>query len=142
MGVRAQDGLAKRSVHHLDFDALVLINKEVVSLTGEEHQFNGEDARGMKSLLRDVEEAGAGEDLEETLLAKASLLMFGIASGQHFHEGNKRTALVAGIAFLQMNGRAVDIRDEGLVGVIDRAGVGRATLNDLTAKLRSLVKHV
>jgi len=134
--------LAKRSVHHLDFDALVLINKEVVSLTGEEHQFNGEDARGMKSLLRDVEEAGAGEDLEETLLAKASLLMFRIASGQHFHEGNKRTALVAGIAFLQMNGRAVDIRDEGLVGVIDRAGVGRATLNDLTAKLRSLVKHV
>lgn len=70
------------------------------------------------------------------------MLIFKIASGQNFQEGNKHTALVAGLAFLRMNGSTFDIKDAELVSVIDRAGVATATLRDVKDVLRRLVEHV
>ena len=65
-----------------------------------------------------------------------------IASGQHFHAGNKRTALVAGLAFFEMNGFTMDIKDSGLVSVLDKAGLAMADLEDVMVVLRRLVRHV
>ncbi|MDV3294164.1 MAG: Fic family protein [Nitrososphaerales archaeon] len=129
-------------VRHMNFDALILINREVVSLTGEKHEYTEEDERRIRSLLMDVEQLGVRGEYREEILAKVSLLIFRIASGQYFHEGNKRTALVAGLAFLQMNGYTLDIKDTDLVSVIDRAGISTATLNDVQAVLRRLVRDV
>ena len=81
-----------RRIRHVDFGTLVAINREVVSLTGEKHEFTDEDERRMKSLLKEVEDAAAADDYDAQILEKASLLVFRIAAGQHFHEGNKRTA--------------------------------------------------
>lgn len=134
--------LVGKPVHHIDFDALILINKEVVSLTKEKHEYTEEDERRIRSLLKDVEQLGVEADFEEEILGKASLLIFKIASGQYFHEGNKRTALVAGLAFLQMNGYTLDIKNADLVGVVDRAGISTATLNDVQAALRRLNRSV
>ena len=75
-------------------------------------------------------------------MRKASLLMFGIASGQHFHEGNKRTALVAGSAFLKMNGYELDLKATDLVAIMDKAGVGLATLSDVHETVKRLVRNV
>ena len=134
--------MSRNPVRHIDFKALVLINKEVVSLTGEKHEYTEEDERRIRKSLNDVERLGIEEDPRDEILAKASLLMFRIASGQYFHEGNKRTALVAGLAFLQMNGHTFDIKDPGLVEVIDRAGISTATLNDVHEALRRLIRDV
>ena len=68
--------------------------------------------------------------------------MFRIATGQHFHEGNKRTSLVAGLAFLNMNGYTMDIRDKDLVAVIDRAGIAAASFNELHDAIKRLVRNV
>jgi len=131
-----------RVVRHLDFDALVLINKQVVSLTEERHEYDEEDEKRMKALLRSVKELDVGKNVNERIIEKAALLIFRIASGQNFHEGNKRTALVAGLAFLRMNGYTLDIRDQRLVSVVDRAGVATATLKEVKDVLQKLVKHV
>lgn len=130
------------TIRHIDFDALVLINKEVVSLTGETHEFTEEDEERVRKLLKEVNMVTMKGDLDAEILEKAARLIFGIARGQHFHEGNKRTALVAGLAFLQMNGFTMDIRGPGLVSVVDRAGVSTATLNDIRAQLRKLIRSV
>lgn len=134
--------MAGKPVHHVDFDALILINREVVSLTEEKHEYTEEDERKIRSLLKEVERLQAEADFEEMILAKASLLVFRIASGQYFHEGNKRTALVAGLAFLRMNGYTLDIKDAGLVAVVDRAGIATAALNDVQTILRRLIRSV
>jgi death-on-curing family protein len=134
--------LAKPVIHHVDFDTLVLINREVVSLTSERHEYTDEDAKRIRALLKEVREAGSRNDFEAAVLEKASVLIFRIASGQHFHEGNKRTALVAGLAFLEMNGHTLDIKDPGLVSVVDRAGISTATLNDVSTTLKRLVRSV
>jgi len=126
----------------MDLDTLVLINREVVQLTSERHEYTEEDEKRIKTLLREVREVGQGENPETAVLQKASLLVYRIAAGQHFHEGNKRTALVAGLAFLEMNGYTIDIKDPGLVSVVDRAGISAATLNDVQAALKRLIRNV
>jgi len=135
------EGLA-RKVRYIDFDTLTMINREVVSLTAEKHEYTDEDEKRMKRLLKDVEDAATADELDTQVLEKASLLVFRIASGQNFHEGNKRTALVAGLAFLQMNGRTIDMEDRELLSVVDRAGVATADLNDIRDVLGRIIKNV
>ena len=106
------------------------------------HEYTEEDEKRIRSLLMQVEDIGMNGDFNVEVLEEASRLIFGIAWGQHFHEGNKRTALVAGLAFLKMNGFVIDIRDPELVSVVDRAGVSTATLNDIRAKIQKLIKNV
>ena len=131
-----------RKVRYIDFDTLTMINREVVSLTAEKHEYADEDEKRMKRLLKDVEHASAADDFDTQVLEKASLLIFRIASGQNFHEGNKRTALVAGLAFLQMNGRTMDIENRELLSVVDRSGVATADLNDIRDVLGRIIKNV
>ena len=113
----------------------------MVSLTGEEHRYEHEDERRARSLLEQIENLNAASRREE-ILQEASLLVFGLASGQYFHEGNKRTALVAGLAFLELNGSTMDVKDPALVSVVDRAGISTATLNEVRDIMNSLIKDV
>ena len=123
--------MAKKTVNHLDFDSLLAVNKEVVRLTKEPHEFTEADAEKLKELLSEVENRATNEKFDEALMEKASLLVYKIASGQHFKGGNKRTALVAGLVFLRKNGRQIDITDPGFVSAVDKAGMAAASLDDL-----------
>lgn len=118
------------------------INRDVVALTKDLHEYTEEDERKLKIKLAGIESEASDEDFKEAVMRKASLLMFGIASGQHFHEGNKRTALVAGSAFLKMNGYELDLKAPDLVEIMDKAGVGLATLNDVHETVKRLVRVV
>jgi death-on-curing family protein len=142
ISLRRNPSALARTIRYLDFDTLVLINKEVVSLTRETHGYDEDDETRLKALLRSVKELDADKRRKDVITEKAALLVFKIASGQNFHEGNKRTALVAGLAFLRMNGSTLDIKDAELVSVVDRAGVATATLKDVKDVLERLVKHV
>ncbi len=73
---------------------------------------------------------------------KVSLFMRKLATGRHFHEGNKKTALVAGSAFLKVNGYTIDIRDAELVRLMDRAGISGATLIEVLEVIRRLIRRV
>ena len=131
-----------KPVRHVDFRTLVMINREVVALTGDKHEYTEEDEERIKALLKAVEDLDGREDFRAVILDKASLLTFRVASGQNFHEGDKRTALVAGLAFLEMNGFEADIKDSGLVAAVDRAGIGTATLKEVKAALKKLIRNV
>lgn len=130
--------VGRKTVHHMDFETLVGVNKEVVALTGEAHQYSGADGEKLSSLIKEVELRADNQDPEEAVPEKASLLVFKVASGQYFHAGNKRTALVAGLAFLAKNGYRVDITDAEFVSTVDRAGIAAASLDDLYGVMRRL----
>ena len=133
--------MANRAIRHIGVAQLVSINKQVVSLTGEKHEYDEEDERRLKDLVDDVAKNFNDEALDEAILLKASLIAFRVAAGQHFREGNKRTALVAMSAFLRMNGQVIDVQDPGLVTSIDKAGIGNARLVDVENVLRRLISH-
>jgi len=130
--------VAKRTVHYMDMSALVGINREVALLTREPSEYSEPDGRQLESLLKDVTSRADNQDFEEAVAEKASLLIFKIASGQHFKAANKRTALVAGIVFLRKNGYTMKINDPDFVSIIDKAGMAEATLDDVFDAVKRL----
>ncbi len=134
--------MARKTIRHLDFRTLVMINKEVVSLTKERHEHSDEDDERLESLVSEVRMTANDQQFEEAVVRKASLLMIKIAMGQYFHEGNKRTALVAGSAFLKMNGYTIDMRDKEMVRVVDKAGIAGASLNEVYEVTKKLIRNV
>jgi prophage maintenance system killer protein len=132
--------MGKKVVHHMDFDALAGVNKSVVALTGEPFGYSDADEEKLSSLITEVEARADNRSLDEAIPEKASLLVYKIASGQYFRSGNKRTALVAGLAFLMKNGYTMDIEDQTLVGTVDRVGMAAASLDDLFAAMGDLLK--
>ncbi len=131
--------MAKKTIHHMDLDTLVGVNREVVALTREPHEFSPADGRKLANLIKEVETRADNQEYEEAVAEKASLLVYDIARGQYFHAGNKRTALVAGLAFLVKNGHTMDIESSEFVETVDRAGIAAADLDDLYGVVRGLV---
>jgi len=131
--------VAKKTIHHVDFETLIGVNKAVVALTKENHEYSAADARKLRSLVREVEERADNQEFEEAVAEKAALLVYDIARGQYFHAGNKRTALVAGLVFLVKNGHTVNIEDEEFVSTVDKAGIAAADLDDLYSLIRGLI---
>ena len=123
--------MAPRTVHHLDFETLVDINREVVALTGEAHEYSPADGRKLAELVEEVKKRADNQGPDEAIPEKAALLVFKLASGQYFHAGNKRSALVVGLVFLRKNGYDMDINSAELASTVDRAGIAAATLDDL-----------
>ena len=131
--------VAKKTIHHVDFETLLVVNKEVVDLTKEKHEYTPADGRKLRTLITEVEQRADNQDFEEAVAEKAALLVYDVARGQYFHAGNKRTALVAGLAFLSKNGYSIDIEDGGFVATVDKVGIAAADLEDLHAVMRGLV---
>jgi len=131
--------VAKKTIHHVDFETLVGVNKAVVALTKEKHEYSSADGRKLRSLVKEVEQRADNQEFEEAVAEKAALLVYDIARGQYFHAGNKRTALVAGLVFLAKNGHTVDIEDEEFVSTVDKAGIAAADLDDLYAVIKGLI---
>ena len=119
---------------------LVEVNKEVVSLTGEPHGYSEADDRKLVGLVKEVEMRADNQEFPEAVAEKAALLVFKLASGQYFRAGNKRTALVAGIAFLSKNGYSLALDAPELVSTVDKAGMAAANLDDLYEVIQRLAK--
>jgi prophage maintenance system killer protein len=132
--------VAKKTVHHMDFSALVGVNKHVVSLTGETHQYSPADGKKLEAVIAEVESRADNQDFDEAVPEKASLLVFKVASGQYFHAGNNRTALVAGLTFLRKNGYKIDMENPEFVSTVDKVGIAAAGLDDLYGVMRGLIE--
>ena len=132
--------VARKTIHHMDFETLVGVNKGVVALTGEPHGYSPADERKLSELVEQVEQRADNQEFDEAVAEKASLLVYEVARGQFFRAGTKRTALVAGLAFLSKNGFTLDIENAELVGAVDKAGIAAADLDDLFEVIQSLAK--
>jgi death on curing protein len=70
------------------------------------------------------------------LALQAAVLAHGIAEGQQFIDGNKRTALVAMLTFLEINGTGIKASDQELADWIISFSAG-ATPEDVAEFIRS-----
>jgi death-on-curing family protein len=132
--------MARKTIHYMDLETLVEVNKGVVALTREPHGLSPADSQKLSELVEQVEQRADNQDFDQALTEKASLLIYEIARGQFFRTGNKRTALVAGLVFLLKNGYTMDVENPELVGAVDKAGIAAADLDDLFGVIQSLTK--
>ena len=86
-----------------------------------------------------MEARANNEKFEDAVAEKAVLLVFKIASGQHFRSGNKRTAMVAGLVFLRKNGFSIEIDSEAFASTVDKVGIAASNFDDLYEVMKGLI---
>ena len=88
----------------LDMEEIIRLNKEADKIFHEDGFYGLKDVGLIENLLYNVEYSETfGVDRYPTLIDKASHLWFMIARYQAFHNGNKRTGMLATLTFLQAN---------------------------------------
>lgn len=124
-----------------DADALVYLDVEdaleiFAAIIGGTPEQAGDQLRSrepLESALRRPANYARYEDAD--LAAQAAVLAHGIAETQAFIDGNKRTALVAMLTFLEINGRRVDATDRELADWIISFSAG-VTPSEVATLLR------
>lgn len=87
------------------------INKLAETLFREETVYGISDWTGLDRLNQAIISGFGDVELYPTITIKAAALWYKIASNQVFRNGNKRTALIAAITFLNLNFYSFDAHD-------------------------------
>lgn len=74
-----------------------------------------------------------GEELYPTIVHKAAALTRGIIGGHPFIDGNKRTGMMAGIAFLLKNGQAFKVEPQELEDFAVKIATDRLDIETIAA---------
>lgn len=96
------------------------------------------DPAMLESAVAQPQATFGGEFLHADLFAMAAAYAFHIAEDQPFLDGNKRTGLVAALAFLDLNGVVVQDPQGRLYQAMMDVAERRLTKEDLAALLREL----
>jgi death-on-curing protein len=120
----------------LPVEVVIDINQILVAETGEPHFLR--DRGLLESALARPQNAFAYG--EEDVVVLAVRLMAGIAQAHAFEQGNKRTAFVSMVQFLQENGYDLAIEDtlawaDVVIGLVEH----RLTEEEFTTALRPFV---
>jgi death-on-curing protein len=74
------------------------------------------------SAVYQPQQSAFGEDAYATVSEKAAAYGFFLAEGQPFIDGNKRTAALAMLTFLELNGLALVADDDQIAGMFENLG--------------------
>jgi len=102
-------------------DDVIWINQQILAETGEPHLLS--DRPLLESAVnRPCDRWWLGQ--EDDLLRLATSLLYGLAKNHPFEQGNKRTATVTALMFLEANGYEWGLPDDGELAawVLDLVG--------------------
>ena len=122
------------SLLYLEAEDVLGLYAEIFQLSMEEAQDRLRNEDGLRAALNRPKTFSHYEAADIAL--QAAVLAHGIAEGQHFLEGNKRTALVALRTFLAINGYDVDASQRERADWIVSLSQG-ATVQQLAARIRA-----
>ena len=83
---------------------IIRTNAKVISRFSEGETIGVKEAHSLDMTIKQPSQAVFEKELYPTIYDKASILVINLATKRPFHNGNKRTAFVAMITFLELNG--------------------------------------
>lgn len=112
------------------------IHREQLDAYGGIHGIR--DQTLLESAVMTPQASFGGEYLHSDIFEMAAAYAFHIAENQPFLDGNKRTALVSGLAFLDLNGIVIIDPDGLLYNMLIDIANRKADKQDMAELLRSL----
>ena len=98
------------------------------------------DTNLFNSALYEPKQTFDKEELYSTILMKASCYLRSFAMSHPFFDGNKRTALLATITFLEQNGYKVTADNEKLFKLVEKVVKGKLSVTSIERRLKKFVK--
>jgi len=124
---------------YLMLEDILELHGLIIGATAAEAGDQLRNREGLESALARPETYAHYEGAD--LALQAAVLAHGIAEGQQFIDGNKRTALVAMLTFLEINGWRVEASDPELAGWILSFSAG-ATPETVAELVRSVLREI
>jgi death-on-curing protein len=110
---------------------------------GENEQRGVKDVSLFQSALYEPQKTFDRKDLYPDILSKAAAYLRSFALNHAFHNGNKRTALMATIVFLEMNGYDVIADPKRLYRLAVTVVISKPPINQITHKyLRKYTRFI
>lgn len=106
-------------IRYLTIAELIIINEEII---GKRTQLRDVDL--LESSVIRPQSSAFGQDAYPTIAEKAAALFHSLARNHAFVDGNKRTATIATILFLEQNGHQVDWNNEEALQFIVQSATG------------------
>jgi death-on-curing protein len=107
------------------------------------HQYGGShgirDLGLLESALAAPHHSMFGEDLYPDLVAKCAILLYLLIENHPFVDGNKRTAFLAALRFVELNGSTFDATEDELYDLTISIASGQQDKDTVTAWIR---KHL
>ncbi len=124
-------------------EPIFLLVAEVLEIHSEQLDAYGgihgiRDQSLLESAVMTPQASFGGEYLHQDIFEMAAAYAFHIAENQPFLDGNKRTALVSALAFLDINGTIIMDPSGSLYSALIDIANRTADKSDLAALLRSL----
>jgi death-on-curing protein len=120
--------ISNNMTRYLTIVELIIINEEII---GKRTQLRDVDL--LEAAVLRPQASAFGEDAYVTIPQKAAAFFHSLARNHAFVDGNKRTATIATILFLELNNYTVQWDDELALTFIIRAATGGATVDEITA---------
>ena len=95
------------------------------------------DVGRLESVVSTQTQAVFGEELYRGVHDKSAALMRGIIGDHPFSDGNKRTAMLAGLTFLEINGYVFEVKPSELEDFAVRIAVEQLQVDDIAEWLRN-----
>ncbi|OGH11866.1 MAG: hypothetical protein A2857_01570 [Candidatus Levybacteria bacterium RIFCSPHIGHO2_01_FULL_36_15] len=102
-----------KAICFITLEQLLVIHEDQIDRYGGIHGIR--DLSLLESALFRPQSTYSGEDLYKTIFDKAAALLHSLVLNHPFIDGNKRTAVVAAIIFLQMNSWKLKVPQKELV---------------------------
>lgn len=112
---------------------------------GEQVRYDSE-MRGIKdiglfeSALYEPKQGFENQDLYPDVISKAACYMRSFAMNHPFHDGNKRTALLATMVFLEMNGYRVVGTNKELYNLVKEIVEEKSSIAQITEKIKPYIR--
>lgn len=124
-----------------DFDFLsvedvILIHSDQIREYGGDEGIR--DARLLDSAIENARTTFDGRLLHADIYSIASAYIFHLCQNHPFIDGNKRTALVSGLVFLELNGVEIIDPDEKLYDLMMRVAASQSSKVEIESVLRKL----
>lgn len=123
---------------YVRYTSLAEYNKQAEKMFAEKSFYGIKDADGLHSLVNQVKQGGFGVDyFYPSILRMAAYYWYTIATKQMFNNGNKRTAFVVALAFLENNGYSLsDLTTDDLYQISMNLARSEMSSEDLFAFLQ------
>lgn len=110
---------------------------------GSRTQFRGiKDTNLFNSALYEPKQTYDKKELYPTILSKAACYLRSFSRNHPFHDGNKRTALLSMITFLEKNGYEVIADNEKMFKLVETVVKGKLSISSIERRLNKFVKQM
>lgn len=137
----------KRKIQYLTIEEILLIH--FVVMEGffidyepdiQEEQAGVKSPSGLLSAIGEPRQTFNKQELYSNILEKAATLIRSMIQNHPFHNGNKRTAVLSTIVFLEVNGYRVEANDNKLLGLAMTIARSKPSIKRIVRSLKKFTK--